>query len=698
MTSTVPRKTSVSFGVVTELTVANETVNLILEKIQDRNVTVYRGGMVAGQRLLVVALLEELIPELEPPASLRNLAITKMAVDFRPNQGAFAFEAAIENAWSIALDSGPTLSIDRLALSVLSVNPPQKQNNTSPIAPTAQTVTSQQRQLRFEGWFSLFGGKFAVQVMHQFSSTPANSPDAVVVSQWNFLAKANNIRISEVIKAFGFSEEQLDRYGLRALVVSLAFTLNQTPSKSTYIFRGELDWDTRIELVPQGETLQIKAAIQISKTSSNQTDAQVSTLQGAIAGTVRASIPFFDTLQLSVIYTFAQTSRSTNSPDSSSPALTTRTGELIFKLQISTLLLNAVYTSVPDPKAPTDQRQNHKLLRFSVGLVTGENPTIGDLIAYIVSLYDPSLTDFELDPPWDDFAKQKIFLDKFSLEINLTQKTVTIAYQETIDFLIAQVSNVGLSYQFGTESAEATQNQARTASNKKVAIALNLSIPGQPTQRVQWDPINENPPAVPGSEAPIFELQFLALGQRVAFAPEIVQQARTIKQFTDAMRQSLLPLPPVKRRQNPLTALQGALPSAVSSDPTRPIQFTGEPIRFSANSGWLIGAQFSILNAIDLSIIFNDPFVYGVRLALSGPLVEIFDGLEFEILYRRISDTIGVYHTELTLPDAMRQLQFGAVSLTLPTVAVDIYTNGDFGLDVGFPWGGDFLDRLQLKS
>ena len=35
--------------------------------------------------------------------------------------------------------------------------------------------------------------------------------------------------------------------------------------------------------------------------------------------------------------------------------------------------------------------------------------------------------------------------------------------------------------------------------------------------------------------------------------------------------------------------------------------------------------------------------------------------------------TIGVYHIELKLPDAMRTLQFGAVSLTLP-VAIGIAT------------------------
>jgi len=164
MTSNVPRKiegrtTSISFGLVTELTVADETVNLILEKIQDRNATVYRGGMIAGQRLLVVALLEELIPELEAPESIRNLAITQLAVEMKPEKGAFAFDAAIENAWSITLDSGPTISIDRLALSVLSIKPPQPQE-TSPnqLAQQRANALSQQRKVAFEGLFQLFGG------------------------------------------------------------------------------------------------------------------------------------------------------------------------------------------------------------------------------------------------------------------------------------------------------------------------------------------------------------------------------------------------------------------------------------------------------------------------------------------------------------------------------------------------------------
>ena len=705
--TTVPRTTSVSFGIVTELTVDSEKVALILEKIQDRNVTVYRGGMVAGQRLFVMALLREMIPELEAPRSLQSLAIAKMAVELRPEKGVFAFEAAIENVWSVTLDSGPTLSIDSLSMSILSVKPPKGNNqaNRRLADPSQQAAElSQQRKLTFEGVAQLFGGEVSVRAVHDFLALkPANSGSSVTASRLTFVAKADNISITEIVKAFGFDQAQLSRYGFESLVVSLAFTLEQiryrpTPSqpltKSSYRFRGEMDWNTGIELVPGEETLQIEAAVQIAKTSSNDPDEATSVLTGQISGTVSASVPFFDTLQLSVIYTFAKASRTAGA---AAQALSTKTGELIFQLQVSTLLLNAAYTSVPDPQAPNDPSKNHKLLRFSVGLVGDRNPTVGDLIAYIVSLYDPSIVDFELDPPWDALAQQEIALDQFGLEVDLTEKSVTISYQATLDVLIAKVSNVGLSYQFGTDPAQAETRQARGASGKKVAIALNLSIPGQPAQRVQWDPVNENPPAVPGIKAPLFELQFLALGQRVAFAPEIVQQARTIKQFTDVMRQSLVPLPPIKRRQNPLTALQQSLPSAVSSDPTQPISFDGPPIRFSAESGWLIGAQFTIMGAIDLSVIFNDPFIYGVRISLSGPVVQIFAGLEFEILYRRISDTVGVYRAEITLPDAMRQLQFGAVAVTLPSVAVEIYTNGDFGIDVGFPWGGDFSRSIAVE-
>src|SRR5215216_8071279 len=93
-------------------------------------------------------------------------------------------------------------------------------------------------------------------------------------------------------------------------------------------------------------------------------------------------------------------------------------------------------------------------------------------------------------------------------------------------------------------------------------------------------------------------------------------------------------------------------------------------LSFQGNSDWLIGADLTVADTVSISAIFNDPNLYGILLKLSGEKAKIFAGLSLEILYRKVTDTIGVYHVELKLPDAMRHLAFGEVSVTLPLVVL----------------------------
>ena len=93
---------------------------------------------------------------------------------------------------------------------------------------------------------------------------------------------------------------------------------------------------------------------------------------------------------------------------------------------------------------------------------------------------------------------------------------------------------------------------------------------------------------------------------------------------------------------------------------------------------------------------FNDPVLYGLRLALDGKRAGKLAGLEFEILYRKVSDNLGVFHIELKLPDALRKIQAGEANITLPIIDLDVYTNGDFLLDLGFPVGLDFSRSFQI--
>jgi LysM repeat protein len=123
---------------------------------------------------------------------------------------------------------------------------------------------------------------------------------------------------------------------------------------------------------------------------------------------------------------------------------------------------------------------------------------------------------------------------------------------------------------------------------------------------------------------------------------------------------------------------------------------------FNEATDWLIGADFEVLQAVRVGIVFYDPELYGLMISVTGSKagekLKIFNGLEFEILYKKINETIGMWQIDLTLPFYIRNLQFGAVSVTLPSMKVQIYTNGDFMIDLGFPANGDFTRSFSVQA
>lgn len=113
---------------------------------------------------------------------------------------------------------------------------------------------------------------------------------------------------------------------------------------------------------------------------------------------------------------------------------------------------------------------------------------------------------------------------------------------------------------------------------------------------------------------------------------------------------------------------------------------------FHPDRGWLIGARMKIEDTITFGFLFNDPVIYGALLEL--PKI----GFKIEITYAKVTENLGVYHAEITLPDSLRQWDFGAVSLTIPVVGVSIFTNGDFVLDVGYPHNLDFSRSCTVQA
>jgi len=272
---------------------------------------------------------------------------------------------------------------------------------------------------------------------------------------------------------------------------------------------------------------------------------------------------------------------------------------------------------------------------------------LGEALARLVAMADPNFT-LALEPPWDRLAS-------FTLpEIELTVDTTAHA----VGFRCPVSINLGA----GTISGIA----ARFEKDQTVVLDVQGDFLGQTLP--SWDLVNQPPPALPSAAPRALDVRYLGLGQHVALTT--TSDLTSVGKVIEALR---------------------TVP--VAQDPTSSLH----DLKFDASAGWLIGFDLSIKGAIRIAAIFNDPALYGLKIELSGDMVGKLKGLSFEILYRKIADGLGLYHIDLLLPLLLRHLQFGSVSLTLPHVIVDIYTNGNFLVDFGFPYERDFSRSMMIE-
>lgn len=309
-----------------------------------------------------------------------------------------------------------------------------------------------------------------------------------------------------------------------------------------------------------------------------------------------------------------------------------------------------------------------------------KSTTLGGMIEIMVSWATGS--KFSLSSPWN--LLDKISLSNFALVYNFTNETVEIKVNiGPIDLGFATINSIGLSY----------EKASKESSKKSVMIDLDAkfiwgdSIP-------KWDATKpESAPSPEGSGNKYLDLRMLAVGQHVTF--DGFSDATTVQKAIELMAK----MPEPKSDQLPA-------------------------VTFDADSSWLFAADFGVLRIKDdkdkskdsnssalvadnaskpqyvvtLQTIFNDPNLYALRVALDGDAAKIFKGLDFQIMYRKLSDTLGVYQSEITLPDIMRHLSVGAYSVTLPVFGIEIYTNGDFNVDIGFPWNEDFARSFTIEA
>jgi len=319
----------------------------------------------------------------------------------------------------------------------------------------------------------------------------------------------------------------------------------------------------------------------------------------------------------------------------------------LFRLQLDRLSLEARTSWIGEGE------KRHQTLTVEL-----EGVTLGAMIESFAALANPN-ANYRLEPPWTFL--NSISLGRFTLIIDPTEQSVTLDYAINLSLGFITITTVGVRYDRKTGEPQVNIEIAGNFLGKDYGRAPGMTP-------LAWDALNDSPPAIPGEGNRLVNLRYLGFGQHVSLdgltrpdsLAEIIKLLREQLQTTDD------PL------RNPLD------------------QPSGDMLHFDESSQWLIGLDVTVMDTVTVKLVMHDPDVYGVLIALAGPQASSLAGFSFELLYKKVTEDIGVFHARLQVPDAFRRLDFGAISVTLGIITVDIFTNGNFKVDLGFPHARDF--------
>jgi LysM repeat protein len=484
-------------------------------------------------------------------------------------------------------------------------------------------------------------------VQFYLGASTVGGPDA----GWDFaagLASGSRIQILALMQSFMFpnatsSDAPGEGYGVPTLdITTLDLRLSTDASNTPYRFsiRGVVQGSWNFSLFGAATNFTLFASISLTGTRPRvggyiQIDAE-----WAISGSISGRFTLFGLL-ITATYKF----------DATNTALT-------FGIWYGNRGLEATVTrSLVTEK---DQKVTRTVLTVRLG-----DLSLGDVLEFFVSLALPGESR-RLPSPWD--VLYQINFRDLSLTVDLDTYDIGVDYALELNLGFATLQSVGFLY-------------TSAGGESQVLLRLKGDFLGQPygtspgSEPLQWDVINEPAPAIPGKGSGLIDIRYVGMGQHVA-----------------------LPVPDsrLKTVDDVITALKAAMgPTAGGGNPLNSPNAVG--LRYDANSRWLFGLDATVLETLSLAAVFYDPHLYGARIELSGERAGSLAGLRFELVYRRITAEIGEFSIDLRIPDQFRNWEFGEVSITLGLIHLDIYTNGNFRVDAGFPANRDFSVSFTVQ-
>lgn len=332
-----------------------------------------------------------------------------------------------------------------------------------------------------------------------------------------------------------------------------------------------------------------------------------------------------------------------------------KTASYLFRIQYDQLFLQAVYAV-----KQIDQKAK-EILTVSMG-----GMTLGALVESLVSMLNPNM-HYKLEAPWN--VLNKIDLSKFQLVINTTDQVAGFYYSVNLNILgLMQIDKIGLEYRTETGKVEGS-----SVSDKKIFFALTGKLLDQKYTEddpLTWDAVDGKPPEASALNQKTFTLYYLGLGQHLK--NDQAKAATTLLESLSALKEQLKP-----------SADGNSIPSE---------------IQYDGDMNWLLGAEFKV-DALKVGLVLNDPIMYGlmITVAANTGALAAFSGLYLELFYKKITEDISMFKAVLMLPEKFRTIQLGVVSVKIGLVSFEVYTNGSFYIDLGFPHNADFSNSFVLE-
>lgn len=292
-----------------------------------------------------------------------------------------------------------------------------------------------------------------------------------------------------------------------------------------------------------------------------------------------------------------------------------------------------------------------------------KNFTIGAMIRALMRVLRPNV-NFKLPKPWD--LLNRIGFPELHILFDTATKDISVTMPLDVDLLILQIQEVGFTY---------IKREGETDAKFNILVKYDSILPIESSggQRSDsgafylWDAFADPAPGPVSEQAKKkFELSYFGLGRHVDLGLEGMPD------------QSLFALLDICREHVKETA---TLPTETYDD----------------SYGWFVGARFTVLEFLEAGLLFYDPVLYGIQAKVLNNDVVPLKGLDLTIYYRKVTEDIGVFYANVTLPDCIRSMDFGALSVTLPSIEAWIYTNGNFKVNFGFPENNNFSRSFSLS-